>query len=324
MSLPRISVMYRREADPAMLAEEAKRIEALGFDTLWIVEDCFYMGGISQAAIALASTTSLKVGIGINPGVAHNAAILAMEYATLARAFPGRLVGGIGHGVDVWMKQIGENVASPLTAIEETTMAIRRLLRGERITVDGRYVKLDDVQLQPPPAVVPPVLLGVRGPKSLAVAGRVAEGVLLAENASPEFVRQSRRTMDAERSETGYIGVYTCALIDNDDPDQALEAMRGVVAGWNANGVTAETAGLPFAAELDAMAKAGGQANLKAHMPDAWVKELALVGSIDDVRAGIAAYGEAGANEVILVPMPEWEWSSWLQSVASLLEKANA
>lgn len=306
-----------------MLAEEAMRVEALGFDTFWIVEDCFYMGGISQAAIALASTTSLKVGIGINPGVAHNAAILAMEYATLARAFPGRLVGGIGHGVDVWMKQIGENVASPLTAIEETTSAIRRLLRGERITVAGRYVKLDDVQLQPPPAVVPPVLLGVRGPKSLALAGRCSEGVLLAENASPEFVRQSRQTMDAERSSPGYIGVYTCALIDNDDPDQSWKTVRGVAAGWNSNGVTAETAGLPFAAELDAMAKAGGAANLEANMPDEWVQQLALAGTVDDVRAGIAAYGAVGADEVILVPMPEWGWASWLQSMAMLVEQRD-
>ncbi|MCO5214735.1 MAG: LLM class flavin-dependent oxidoreductase [Thermomicrobiales bacterium] len=319
MSSPKISVMYRREADPTMLAEEAMRVEALGFNTLWIVEDCFYMGGISQAAIALASTTSLKVGIGINPGVAHSAAILAMEYATLARAFPGRLVGGIGHGVDVWMKQIGEDVASPLTAIEETTSAIRRLLRGERITVNGRYVKLEDVQLQPPPAVVPPVLLGVRGPKSLALAGRVAEGVLLAENASPEFVRQSRETMDAQRTTPGYIGVYTCALINDDDPVRAIRTIRGVVAGWNANGVTAETARLPFAEELDAMAKAGGAADLEANMPDTWVQQLALAGTIADVRGGIAAYGEAGANEVILVPMPEWDWSSWLQSVAALI-----
>ncbi|NRD60055.1 LLM class flavin-dependent oxidoreductase, partial [Corallococcus exiguus] len=115
---PHIGVMFRREQDPATLAAEARRAEALGFDQFWIVEDCFYMGGISQAAIALTATTTITVGIGINPGVAHNPAILAMEYATLARAFPGRLIGGIGHGVSEWMAQIGEKPASPMKSIE--------------------------------------------------------------------------------------------------------------------------------------------------------------------------------------------------------------
>src|SRR5690554_8130443 len=105
-----IGVMYRREQNPSGLMQAARRAEELGFDEFWIVEDCFYMGGISQTAIALAATEKIKVGIGINPSVAHNAAILAMEYSTLERAFPGRLIGGLGHGVDIWMKQIGEKV----------------------------------------------------------------------------------------------------------------------------------------------------------------------------------------------------------------------
>lgn len=147
---PEIGVMFRREQHPATLADRARRAESLGFDQFWIVEDCFYLGGISQAAIALTATSTIKVGIGINPGVAHNPAILAMEYATLARAFPGRLIGGIGHGVAEWMEQIGEKPASPLTSIEEITTSLIRLLNGERITVDGRYVKLTDVELDPP------------------------------------------------------------------------------------------------------------------------------------------------------------------------------
>ncbi|MCA9833566.1 MAG: LLM class flavin-dependent oxidoreductase [Thermomicrobiales bacterium] len=319
-NVPAISVMYRRESDPAGLAEESRRVESLGFEALWIVEDCFYMGGISQAAIALASTTTLKIGIGINPGVAHNAAILAMEYATLARAFPGRLIGGIGHGVESWMEQIGESVSSPLTAIEETTTAIRQLLHGERISIDGRYVRLDDVQLQPPPEVVPPILLGVHGPKSIALAGRIADGVLLAENAAPHYVRQSRAILDGERSKPGYIGVYTCALVDNDYPNDAHARMRHVIAGLNSHGLSAQTSGLSFAAELQAMANEGGAANLEANMPSEWVQQLGLVGTRDEVLAGVEAYAAAGADAVILVPSPDWEWNSWLKQAATLLQ----
>ena len=56
---------------------------------------------------ALAVTERLAVGIGILPAVARNPAITAMELATLAGLAPGRVVAGIGHGVQEWMAQVG-------------------------------------------------------------------------------------------------------------------------------------------------------------------------------------------------------------------------
>src|SRR5699024_5632118 len=124
----------------------------------------------------------ITVGIGISPAVGRNPAILAMEWATLANAFPGRFVGGIGHGVAVWMEQIGARPKSWLGSMRETTDAVRSILRGQDVSRDGTYVQLDQVKLDRRPAIVPDVLLGVRGEKSLRLAGACADGVVLAEN----------------------------------------------------------------------------------------------------------------------------------------------
>ncbi len=314
-----MGVMFRREQDPSRLADAARKAESLGFDQFWIVEDCFYMGGISQAAIALTATSTIKVGIGINPGVAHNAAILAMEYSTLERAFPGRLIGGIGHGVDVWMKQIGEGVASPLTAIEETTTAMRRLLNGERITVDGRYVKLNDVQLDPPPVAAPPILLGVRAQKSVQLAGRISEGVLLAESSGADYIRWAREQMDAGRETPGYLGVYVHAYIDENDPAGAFDTMRKVVAGAVGNEIAVNTERLSYVDELRALIDEGGPEALYASMPDEWVRDLGISGSRDDALQSIENFAAAGADSIILTPMPEWDWFAWLDSVGTLV-----
>ncbi len=182
--LPGIGVMFRREQAPERLVAFARRVEALGFDELWVVEDCFYTGGIAQAATALAATERITVGLGIAPAVARNASFLAMEFATLARMHPGRFHGGIGHGVAEWMDQIGETPSSWLAALEETTTAVRALLAGKDVTVSGKSVRLRDVELEHAPDVVPPVSLGVRGPKSLRLAGRCADGTILAENSA--------------------------------------------------------------------------------------------------------------------------------------------
>jgi 5,10-methylenetetrahydromethanopterin reductase len=132
-----VGVMFRREQAPENLVAYARRVEAAGLDELWVVEDCFYIGGVAQAATALAATNRISVGLGIAPAVARNASFLAMEFATLARMHPGRFHGGIGHGVAEWMEQIGARPASWLAALEETTTAVRSLLAGDEVNVSG-------------------------------------------------------------------------------------------------------------------------------------------------------------------------------------------
>ena len=54
----------------------------------------------------------------------RNVALTAMEIATLARLFPGRLTVGVGHGVLDWMSQVGGRVESPMTLLREYTAAL--------------------------------------------------------------------------------------------------------------------------------------------------------------------------------------------------------
>lgn len=315
----KIGVVYSREQDPGNIPAAALRAEELGFDHFWIVEDCFYMGGISQAAIALASTSTIQVGIGINPGVAHNAAILAMEYSTLARAFPGRLIGGIGHGVPIWMQQIGEKVASPLTAIEETTTAMKRLLAGERITVDGRYVRLTDVQLDPPPTVAPPILLGVTQEKSVRLAGKISDGLLLGTNSGVDYIKWARNIAYEGSKNPGTTGVFIHAWVDDTDPTAARDVIRNVVAGAIGNEIAPNTAVLSYADELKTLIDAGGPESLYKSMPDDWVTDIAAGGSVAQARETIQNVSDAGADFVVLASMPDWNWMEWLEASAAVL-----
>ncbi len=99
MGTLRVGAMFRRSMEPEALPAYARRLEALGYDELWIVEDCFYAGGIASASAALAATERIAVGLGILPAVLRNPAAAAMDLAALARLFPGRTLPGFGHGV---------------------------------------------------------------------------------------------------------------------------------------------------------------------------------------------------------------------------------
>jgi 5,10-methylenetetrahydromethanopterin reductase len=153
--IPAIGMCFDRGYPAAAVREFAERLERDGVDELWIIEDCFYTAGISLAATALARTERLRVGLGILPAVARTAAITAMELATLAHLAPGRLLAGIGHGVQAWMAQMGVRTTTPLNTLEEVIVNVKRLLKGEEVTFVGKHVVLDRVKLNARPAHIP-------------------------------------------------------------------------------------------------------------------------------------------------------------------------
>ena len=182
-------VVFRPQSPPEQLRAAVEAAEEAGVDELWLWEDCFLEGGLTTAAAALAWSERITVGIGLLPVPFRNPALAAMELATLARLFPGRLTVALGHGVQDWMRQVGAAVDSPMTLLREHTTAVRALLAGETVDVRGRYVALDRVALDWPPAQPPRLLIGGRGPKTVALAGEIVR-----RRPAPHSHRPGRRT----------------------------------------------------------------------------------------------------------------------------------
>lgn len=197
-----LGLIFPPDQPPERLEQVARAADGGGIEELWLWEDCFAESGMATAAAVLAWTERLRVGVGLFPVPLRNVALTAMEIATLARMFPDRLLPGIGHGVLSWMGQVGARAASPLTLLREYGTALRRLLDGEEVTTEGRYVHLDAVQLRwPPPSV--PLLVGAEGPKTLALAGEIGDGIILTGSTPIASVREAIAIAQAARTDAG-------------------------------------------------------------------------------------------------------------------------
>ncbi|MEM7095453.1 MAG: LLM class flavin-dependent oxidoreductase [Actinomycetota bacterium] len=302
-----LGICFHREEPAASVVGRARQAEALGFDEFWVIEDCFYTTGVTLAAAALTATSEIDVGIGIMPVVARNPAITAMEIATLAELAPGRLQAGLGHGVQFWMEQMSARVASPLTVLEETFTAVRGLLEGEELTVEGRYVSLDKVALHTPPSVVPPLLAGVRGPKSMEIAARCGDGVVLADFVGADYVRQVREQLSAAGGRDDH-RVTVFASVAAAPTEDVAAGIRHEVAYFLAEVAGMAPASLQAVAWWDEFEARAGEVGwveaAQALSPQQW-NDISGVGTIDGAHAYVESLRDAGADAVCFFPNPD-------------------
>ena len=306
---PGLGAVLLGEGTPRHAVERARAAEQAGLDSLWFIEDYFQTGAFAAAGAAAAVTSRITLGLGVvNPYTRHPA-LLAMETATLAGIAPGRVVLGLGAGVRRWIEeQMGIPAPRPLAAIAECVDVVRRLWAGERVTHRGAAFSLNDVALEfKPDQAALPIVLGVKGPRAVALAGTIGDGVLCSIMSSPGHVRRVRETVDAAGARaSGPVPVlaYVPVAIDR-DAERARRAVRPLLARYLAHlhgqsiltdaGVTeAETAAIRAAREA-------GESGARA-VTDAHVDAFALAGTPDQVRSRLEAWRRAGLDTPILLP----------------------
>lgn len=303
-----VGLVLGSEIAPEELRPMVVEAEDAGFGEVWLSEDCFFSGGISGAAIALGATQRIPVGIGVVSAMTRHPAVLAMEIATLDRAFPDRLMAAVGLGVPAWLNQMGLKPASGLRAVRDCVTMLDALLAGHEAGSSTTF-HADGIRLAHPPATNLRVQMGVAGPKMLELAGEIADGTLLSVLASADYVRWARDRIATGRERGGAdaehrVTTFALCAVD-DDSARAKSAARSAVAFYlAAGGPNALTDAYGISDELRAMLADGGHDHVARAMPDQWVDDLAVAGSPEECAAKIRTLLEAGSDRVALFPTP--------------------
>jgi alkanesulfonate monooxygenase SsuD/methylene tetrahydromethanopterin reductase-like flavin-dependent oxidoreductase (luciferase family) len=235
-------------------------------------------------------------------------ALLAMEVATLARMYPGRLRPGIGLGVPHWVEQMRLMPRSQLGAMRECVTSLRALLDGETLNVEGDNFGFREVKLTYPPTETLPIYMGVIGPKMLELAGEIADGTIGSVVASPQYVTWARERIASGQQKSGRgdhhpFAAFAMAAIDR-DADVARKALREVMAFYlAAMPKNAMTDAYGISEQTVELAK-GGPPAFEREMPDEWLDDLAIGGDPDQVVTKIRRFLDAGADSVVLFPYP--------------------
>jgi 5,10-methylenetetrahydromethanopterin reductase len=174
---------------PEEFVEVVRTAEQLDFDHLWVADSslhgrCVY----SYLTLAAVNSRRLRLGTAITHPVTRHPAINLNSLATLDEVSSGRAVLGIGAG-DRPVLELGLRSAS-VRAIEDMVHLARKLFAGEKVTFEGRGFRTEAAALVQGglPRQIP-IYVAASGPKTLSMAGRVADGVLMQVGADADCIR---------------------------------------------------------------------------------------------------------------------------------------
>ncbi len=154
-------------------------------------------------ALAAQATERIKLGHMVtNPGT-REPTVVASAYATLQDISDGRMVMGIGRG-DSARRYIGQKPV-PVGRFEERCEMIKPFMNGEKVHWNDTDIELAWVRPE-----LPPIEMHVAGygPKVLAIAGRLGDGVII-QLADPDIIQW---TMDTARKAAEEAGRDPAAL----------------------------------------------------------------------------------------------------------------
>jgi 5,10-methylenetetrahydromethanopterin reductase len=306
---------------PADLLDECRTADELGLGSAFISERFNVKEVASLSGAACGVTTRLAVATGVTNIQTRHPLVTAAWGATMHRLSGGRFALGVGRGFDNLFDAIGLP-RTTLAALEDHAGLMRRLWHGETILGhDGPAGRYSYLALDPSFDEDIPLMLAALGPKTMALGGRVFDGVILhtffSDAALARCVDIIRKAADDAGRDPDKVRVWAvlATLCDRSDED-LLRGLVGRMAtylqvygdalvavnDWDPEILRtfkqdAFVAG--FRGAFDARATTDQLEHLAALIPDEWLAPSA-VGSPERCALRILDQFDAGADGVIL------------------------
>ena len=232
------------------LRAHVAEIDRLGYDALWLTDSSLHSRNCwAYLTLAARASARLQLGTAVTNPVTRHPAVTAVAAATIAEISGGRFTLGIGAG-DRPLLSLAEKPAR-LADLEKSIEVIRALWAGAaRHRRRAAGLALDDAHYRFAPVPDIPVWVSATGPKTLELAGRVADGVILLAGLHPDGIKFALEHIDRGAAQAGRdrpeVTVFAYGAIDDDDVTAAFAAAR-TIAAWfpQTSPVYCEIAGLP-------------------------------------------------------------------------------
>jgi F420-dependent oxidoreductase-like protein len=294
--------------------ENVRLADGMGYDAVWLGEAWGYELFTSLADLVRV-TERMKIGAGVANVFSRSPALVAATAATLDERSHGRMLLGLGpSGPQVVEHWHGVPFSRPLRRTREYIEIIDRILRREPLNYEGEVFKLQrgfTLRFRPPREHIP-IYIGSLGPKNIALAGELADGILPVYWPSQDYP-ELRAQLDAASTAAGrtagsvQIAPYITAaiILDEREREIARRKARQPVAFYVGRMGTFYAEMLAhhgFADEVAAIKKGWeqGQASALDAVSDRMLDATAIVGTPAEMVAQLREWQALGVDEPLI------------------------
>jgi 5,10-methylenetetrahydromethanopterin reductase len=307
----RSGVVLQGVDPPRAFEGMVEEIEALGYDHLWITDSSLHARNpYAYLTLAARRSTTLLLGTAVTNPMTRHPAITAAAAATIDEISDGRMILGIGAG-DRPLVALGMRPA-PVRALGEAVAAIRALWRDEHVTVETTSFRLEGAHVRFDTRPDIPIYVAASGPRTLELAGSIADGVILLVGLFPEAIAWALEHVDRGSVAAGrdrpVVTVFAYGRVAEDE-DEALADARSIAAWFPQTApAVCRLAGLPdHLVGRVRSAYAGGEfqeaAAAAALLPAEFVRKVAVSGGEERTRAQIRDILQTGVDGVNVFPL---------------------
>lgn len=266
--------------EPTTVVAQIRRAEEWGFESVW-APNVRSGDALAVLAVAGAQTARIELGTFVVPTYTRHPVALAQQALTVAALTGNRLTLGIGLSHRVTMEgMLGFDWSKPIRHLREYLACLLPLLRGEEVTFAGEEYRINGYSLAIPGAEPPAILVAALGPQMLRLAGRQTAGTAVWMGGPRYLADHAAPTLTTAASEAGRPAPRILAGLPVCVTNRPAEARQF------ADQTFARYGQLPsYRAILD---KEGADSPA----------EVALIGSAEEVRAGLRALSTAGATDL--------------------------
>lgn len=283
----------------ADVVEQARVVDALGYHSVWVPEIAG-RDALTVCAALAQETSDVRLATGIVPMPVRAAETLAMGAAGLAEMTGGRFVLGVGSG-----HAESHSGRMRLRDMETYLTTLRALLH------DGTSGSFRLRGVHPP--APPPIVLAALGARTIELAGRLADGVIL-NWATPAYAARLAASFREAADRAGRdpdaleVACFVPACVTDDLAAARRELARQIAAYGTLRA---------YAAVLE---RSGVGRIRQGDIPDHVCDALGAHGSAGDVHARLDDYRLGGVTLPVLVPYPVGEdpWASMTETWSSL------
>jgi len=306
-----LSIASHSGLAPAAVGAVAALAEEAGFGAVFVAEG--HGDALALCHPVAAATRRVRVGTAIANAALRPPVLAAKTAAQLDHATGGRFVLGLGVANTIMNGRFGIAPFAPLPMIEEYVGVVRAVLGGSPGGYDGQLYRTGMVPLDSPPVRAGlPVYLAALGPRMLALAGRIADGVILnlmtpaQAGAAAGVVRAAAASVGRDPASVEIACVVHCAL--SSDPVEAAAAARAMVLRYVLHPATprlfGELDGGPGLGPVRELVLAGDREGAVGRVPQQVADGFVAHGDAARCAGRVAEYRAAGVDLPVLFPVP--------------------